>query len=379
MGERLGDGDRRQLVRGAAPERAAAGGEHDPGDLASASTATAGTGGPRSARCRRARVRRRASLAAAAPPGPAAIRLSLLASAEALAGAQRRDRDRQPGEADDAVDDDVGAGSTRSARSATTSMPSGSAAATSARAVRVGDGDDLRAELAAPARSASRPTSRRRAPTPRSGPASARTTSSVCVPIDPVDPAMATRTGRRQLARPRPIRPARTYGPGFEHQRQVVDRGQREQEAVEAVEHAAVALDDRAEVLGVEVALEHALDEVAERRHHRDHDRQQRTGASASSRCRSTRRCRRPPSPRSSSASRRSDPRRVLFGLIHGRSGVRPAAEPTNSAPTSLATTPSASRNSVSVPTFDAPGSDCRSSSRTAGSAPRTSRAGRSR
>ena len=55
-------------------------------------------------------------------------------------------------------------------------------------------------------------------------------------------------------------------GPGFEHERQVVDGRQHEQEAVEAVEHAAVALDDRAEVLDVEVALEHALGEVAERR-----------------------------------------------------------------------------------------------------------------
>jgi hypothetical protein len=44
------------------------------------------------------------------------------------------------------------------------------------------------------------------------------------------------------------------------------------------------------------------------------------------------------------------------LGLIQGRSGVRPAAEPTNSAPMSLTTTPSASRNSVSVPRFDAPG-----------------------
>ena len=44
------------------------------------------------------------------------------------------------------------------------------------------------------------------------------------------------------------------------------------------------------------------------------------------------------------------NPSTVLFGLIQCRSGVRPTADPTNSAPTSLATTPSASRNKVSVP-----------------------------
>ena len=40
----------------------------------------------------------------------------------------------------------------------------------------------------------------------------------------------------------------------------------------EAVEYPAVTLDDRSEVLHVEVALEHALGEVTDRGHHR-HDR----------------------------------------------------------------------------------------------------------
>ena len=50
------------------------------------------------------------------------------------------------------------------------------------------------------------------------------------------------------------------------------------------------------------------------------------------------------------------NPSTVLWGLIHARSGVRPAAEPTNIAPMSLATTPRASRKSVSVPHVGDPG-----------------------
>ena len=60
-------------------------------------------------------------------------------------------------------------------------------------------------------------------------------------------------------------------GPGLEPQRHVVRHGQDEQEGVEAVEHAAVPAHQGAEVLHVEVALEHALGEVAERGEHRDH------------------------------------------------------------------------------------------------------------
>ena len=59
----------------------------------------------------------------------------------------------------------------------------------------VGDGDDRRAAPAAPARRAGRPTTRRpsAATVNRSG--SAAMTSSACVPIDPVDPAIETDGG----------------------------------------------------------------------------------------------------------------------------------------------------------------------------------------
>jgi hypothetical protein len=43
-------------------------------------------------------------------------------------------------------------------------------------------------------------------------------------------------------------------------------------------------------------------------------------------------------------------PSTLLFGLIHERNGVLPAALPSTRAPMSLATTPIASRHSVSVP-----------------------------
>ena len=43
-------------------------------------------------------------------------------------------------------------------------------------------------------------------------------------------------------------------------------------------------------------------------------------------------------------------PSTLLFGLIQARSGVFPAALPSTNAPTSLATTPIASRHNVSVP-----------------------------
>src|SRR5215204_3414387 len=44
-------------------------------------------------------------------------------------------------------------------------------------------------------------------------------------------------------------------------------------------------------------------------------------------------------------------PSTLFVGLIQARKGVRPAADPMNSAPTSFATTARASRNNVSVPT----------------------------
>ena len=177
----------------AATERAAAGGEHDPRRprgrrrsptrrhwwTAQCSLSTGTSSAPGVAR-------------SGCTTGPAAIRLSLLASAEPLAGTQRGDRDRQPGEADDAVDHDVRQ-LDQVGSSPTTSIPNGSAAATSARARGVGDGDNRRPELLRllDQRLDGRPDAERD-DLVALGP-SARTTSSVWVPIDPVEPAIATR------------------------------------------------------------------------------------------------------------------------------------------------------------------------------------------
>ena len=127
--------------------------------------------------------------------GPAAIRLSLLASAEPLAGTQRRDRDRQPGEADDAVDHDIGHVD-QIGLIGDDLGPNGSAAATSARVVA---GRRLRPPWVG-TRSPGRSASSTDDPTPSADDLvaarpSARTTSSVWVPIDPDEPAIATRTG----------------------------------------------------------------------------------------------------------------------------------------------------------------------------------------
>src|SRR3954466_13173752 len=92
-------------------------------------------------------------------------------------------------------------------------------------------------------------------------------TSSACVPIDPVDPRTATPT----LPAPVIVTPS---GDAEGHD-QVVDRGEAEEDRVEAVEHAAVTGQDRAEVLETEVALEHRLHEVAERREDRHHQAEQ--------------------------------------------------------------------------------------------------------
>src|SRR5262249_20769816 len=119
---------------------------------------------------------------------------------------------------------------------------------------------------------------------------SARTTSIVCVPIDPDEPAIATRTvpaltvdslpGRWSsgdaLARSESRRReanlalADLLDPGLDEQGGVVRGRQGEEHPVEAVEDATVARKKRPEVLHVEVALEHRLGEITDRRD--DHD-----------------------------------------------------------------------------------------------------------
>ena len=208
----------------------------------------------------RAPVRRPGSAAAAGRPGPAAIRLSLLASARRLPACKRLDRDGQPGEADDTVDDDVGdlddVGQVVDHRDR-----DGSAAATSAVLPRghrrTTDG---RNSFACSITAVDGSTDAERRP-PRSASASARMTSRVCVPIDPDEPAMATLTGPVELGR------SRVRAPASRSTRRAARTGRRRSGRAR---HRAA--DDGTEVLHVEVALEHALGEVAERGEHRDHD-----------------------------------------------------------------------------------------------------------
>src|SRR4051812_34695110 len=75
-------------------------------------------------------------------------------------------------------------------------------------------------------------------------PCDAATTSSVCVPMDPVDPSTATVV---------------IDGSEDDDACEVVGRRQAEQQGVEAVEQAAVAGEHRTHVLDAEVALEHRL------------------------------------------------------------------------------------------------------------------------
>ena len=115
----------------------------------------------------------------------------LVGQGQALAGAPAWHRDRQAGEPDDPVDDHVGV--VDEVGEVVDDLANGSAAATSARRAGSPTATTLRPELLGLLDEDVDGRRRRRARRPRSGGASARTTSSVCVPIDPDDPAMATR------------------------------------------------------------------------------------------------------------------------------------------------------------------------------------------
>ena len=99
----------RQLGGGAAAERSTARREQQPGDLAVRRRPTsAGTGAMAQCSLSTGTSSAPGVARSGCTTGPAAIRLSLLARASRLPAAQRGDGDRQPGEADDGVDDDVG-------------------------------------------------------------------------------------------------------------------------------------------------------------------------------------------------------------------------------------------------------------------------------
>ena len=257
MGQRVGDGDAGEIGAGPPTERATARREHDAATSRAASAealalvpqyseSTGTSSAPGTDRSGRT-------------TGPAAIRLSLLASAGA-SQPTNGNRHGQAGEADHSVDHDVGV---LDELVEATSVVPGSAAPSSQPGV-VTDGDAGRPELLGlfhqRCNVGANPEGDHLVLTGLGA------TSSVCVPIEPDDPAMATRTGL------------------FEENDQgvVVHRWQDEEVVVEAIEDTAVALDDRAEVLDVEVALEHALGEVAEWRHHGDDEGPSRSTSLAS-------------------------------------------------------------------------------------------------
>src|SRR5262245_39271948 len=88
--------------------------------------------------------------------------------------------------------------------------------------------------------------------------------------MEPVAPRSATRFTKRSLRRA-------ACSSGYERVNGKEGRGEGEENGVDAVEHAAVPPKDAPGVLHAEVALEHGLEEVAERRCERDdHPEQQR-------------------------------------------------------------------------------------------------------
>ena len=111
MGERVVDGDVGELVAGPTPERAAAGGEHDAAQLGGISAAV----GAEALVDRAVLAVDRDQLGARGAPGPLHDRTGgdqrlLVGEREAAAGLERGERHGEPGEADDAVDHDVGLG-----------------------------------------------------------------------------------------------------------------------------------------------------------------------------------------------------------------------------------------------------------------------------
>ena len=172
----------------------------------------------------------------------------LVGQRQPLARLQRGDRDRQPGEADDAVDDDVGVvgqvgqvGDDLGERQRRGDL---------GPARPVGDGDDLRPELVG----LGDQHVDRRADAERDDLVAAGLGADDVERLRPDRPRragdgdthrdMASVSQAQEPTYPQPADGTLLGDPGFEHLQQVVDRGQGEQEAVEAVEHAAVARDD---------------------------------------------------------------------------------------------------------------------------------------
>ena len=151
----------------------------------------------------------------------------------------------------------------------------------------------------------------------------------VGVRVDHLDRLAPDRAGRAEQGDPRhpdsvptPVCPVRTQVPDGGHE--VRRRRGGEEQRVDPVEHAAVAAEQRARVLHAHVALEHRLEEVADRRgdreHHAEDDRLRRSSGSPACRARRRRR-------RSSPPCRTTNPSHVLPGEVLRRHLV-PAEQP---------------------------------------------------
>src|SRR3954471_8586720 len=100
-------------------------------------------------------------------------------------------------------------------------------------------------------------------------------TSRAWVPTEPVEPRTTTPRVIASAYGPRPGSPLSAELVDLELEREVIGDRQAEEQRVEAVEDAAVARQQRPEVLDPEVALEHRLaqvaDECADRDEHAEH------------------------------------------------------------------------------------------------------------
>ena len=220
-----------------------------------------GTGRSRSARCRPAAARRRARGRPRSPAGRPTTSVSLLASATVLPGARRAEVGTRPAAADDGRHRDIrgnvgGEGS--QALDAGEELRAGGASSRARRSTAVRSRSATAAGLWARTCAATRETSEPRAARPptRNWSGKAEISSSVRRPIEPVAPS--TVTVFTWVVAPS------MYPDKVEP---IIQGGHVEEQGVEPVQHAAVARNHVARVLGSRASLEKRLAQVADLAH----------------------------------------------------------------------------------------------------------------
>ena len=170
--------------------------------------------------------------------------------------------------------------------------------------------------------------------------------SSVLRPMLPVEPRIATPHGA--LMRSRPNRTAQGV------------QGRRRRHAVDAIQHAAVARQQRAAVLEPGGALEHALGQIADDREYPDGAAEGDAGATGRPKCARAdagdQRHRAQPAERALPG---------LAGLTRGASLCRPKLRPAKKAPMSAAITSSSSHSTICGPRAKPSLRDCSRASAT--------------